>query len=93
VGAEADVHANATIESLAWTNMGVIAEKSVFFEQAYDCYAQALSLFPENSLACKYLDQLRDLADPDDGPIGVRRLSDGTHQTYVWDGAYFASRE
>jgi tetratricopeptide (TPR) repeat protein len=79
--------------SLALTNLGAVYEKYSYYETAFDKYATAVHISPENHLAAKYLKQLEGLADPDCGLVGLRRLPDGKETYFLWDGSYFSGKE
>jgi tetratricopeptide (TPR) repeat protein len=81
------------ILSMALTNLGAIYEKYSYYETAFDKYATAVHISPKNHLAAKYLKQLEGMADPDYGPIGLRRLPDGKETRFLWDGSYFKGKE
>ena len=76
--------------SLAWTNLAAIYEHHTYYEAAYMRYRMASQVNPDNSLAKKYLEQLEKLADPDHGPIGIRRLPNGTEVSALWDGSFIS---
>jgi tetratricopeptide (TPR) repeat protein len=81
------------VVSLALTNLGAIYEKYGYYETAHDKYEIALQVSTENHLASKYLKQLEEMADPDYGPIGLRRLPNGSETRFLWDGSYFKGKK
>lgn len=78
--------------SMALTNLGVIYEKYSYYETAHDKYVIALHISPKNPLAAKYLQQLEGIADQEYGPIGLRRLENGTEVPCLWDGSHFKGK-
>jgi len=74
--------------SLAWTNLAALYEHYTYYEEAYSRYRMAIQVYPDNQLAKKYLEQLENLADPDNGSIGIRRLPNGAEVPALWDGSF-----
>lgn len=72
------------ILSLAYTNIGVIYESMTHFERSVVAYKKALSIYPANKLAIKYLAELQEYGDTDYGYLRVRVLPDGTKRTELW---------
>ena len=52
----------------------------------------AVHICPSNALATKYLKQLEELADPENGSIGLRRYLNG-NETRIWESSYFRGRK
>lgn len=70
--------------SLAYSNLGVIFEALLQFEKAVIAYKKALTIYPDNQMASKYIAQLQEYGDTDRGILRVKVLPDGKRVPHFW---------
>ena len=70
--------------SLAYSNLGVVFEALAQFERAVIAYKKALSIYPGNQLASKYIANLREAGDADHGILRARVLPNGKKIPDLW---------